>query len=433
MPAHPWYLRERKKLSKQLLAQVSERPDDEPLPLLVVLAEGVPHDDQEIRRRLRELGGRVIRDLPLLGGFAAVLPGRALAEIATDKKIKQVHLDRRAHTCLDVAIPSVEATRAQESGYTGRGVAIAIVDSGIQPHPDFTRPSSRIVAWYDAVNGRARPYDDHGHGTHVAGIAAGNGFSSNGKYRGVAPEADIVAVKVADADGSASMSQIIEGLQWVLANRAKFNIRVVNLSLGSDPSEAWRNDPLCQAVERLWRAGLVVVVAAGNDGPAPGSVDTPGLDPLVITVGAVDDSGTTGRQDDRVPDFSSRGPTPDGVRKPEIYAPGVAIMAPKAGGGYIERTGTSMATPFVSGAAALLLAKEPRLQPDQVKARLSASSGLHRTAGNGRVSTVSGYLNIPRLLGLPASPAAAVVRPRMPAAAGSIMRSLFSAIFAFLI
>ncbi|NLG85558.1 MAG: S8 family peptidase, partial [Firmicutes bacterium] len=194
-----------------------------------------------------------------------------------------------------------------------------------------------------------------------------------GKYRGVAPEAGIVAVKVTDADGTATMSQVIEGLQWVLTNREKYNIRVVNLSMGAEPSEPYWNDPLCLAVEKLWRAGLVVV-AAGHDGPAPGSVDTPGNDPLVITVGALDDRGTTVWEDDLVPDFSSRGPTYDGIAKPELYAPGVKITAPSPPDGYVERTGTSMATPFVTGAAALLLAKEPSLRPNEVKRRLRAAA-----------------------------------------------------------
>ena len=393
-----WYAAERRKLSKKLYARVSSAPEDEPLPVIVILKDGVAHDDEEIRERLSSLGGKIRRDLPILGGFAALVPSKALAEIVPHPKIKGVHLDRDAHPCLDIALPSVSGDAAQAAGYTGRGVTIAVVDSGIDPHPDFTRPTSRIVAWYDAVNHEPDPYDDHGHGTHVAGIAAGNGYASDGKYRGVAPEAGIAAVKVAEADGSAPMSQIIEGLQWVLENREKYHIRVVNLSLGSDPSEPYWNDPLCLAVEKLWRAGLVVAAAAGNDGPLPGSIDTPGNDPLIITVGAIDDRGTVARDDDTVPDFSSRGPTNDGVPKPELYAPGVRITAPSPPDGYVERTGTSMATPFVSGAAALLLAKEPSLRPREVKRRLRAaaerSCPLCLRGGIRR-------LNVRGLLGLP--------------------------------
>ncbi len=209
------------------------------------------------------------------------------------------------------------------------------------------------------------------------------------------------------------MSQVIEGLQWVLDKKDEYKIRVVNLSLGSDPSESYRRDPLCRAVEQIWKAGIVVTAAAGNDGPAPGSIDTPGNDPLVITVGAIDDEQTTVREDDQVPEFSSRGPTNDGLRKPDIVAPGVGIVAPRNGGGYVSRTGTSMATPFITGTAALLLSREPDLTPDQVKNKLK-SSAENRHLPN--VVEGAGYLDAQKLLQLPVSgknEAAKVLRPRL--------------------
>lgn len=395
-----WYHQHQhqRKLSKRLHAQLVVKPEDEPLPVIIMLGDKIAQGDEEVRRRVESLGGKVLRELPIIGGFATVLPGRALAELCPCKKISQIHLDRDAHHCLDIGAPSVYADAAQAAGFTGRGVTIAIVDSGIYPHADFMKPTPRIVAWYDAVNQGPQPYDDHGHGTHVAGIAAGSGYSSDGKYRGVAPEAGIAAVKVADAEGVAPMSSIIDGLQWVLDHKDQYQIGVVNLSLGSDPSESYRSDPLCRAVESLWNAGLVVVAAAGNDGPEPGSIDTPGNDPLIVTVGAMDDQQTRVRTDDVVPDFSSRGPTNDGIRKPELMAPGVAIVAPQKGGGYISRTGTSMSTPFVSGAAALLLAKEKGLTPSQVKHRLQGSAERQRLAGQ---MGLLGYLNVRNLLQLP--------------------------------
>ncbi|MCL6615079.1 MAG: hypothetical protein K6U03_10805, partial [Firmicutes bacterium] len=153
-----WYAAQRRKLSKKLYARVSSAPEDEPLPVIVILKDGVAHDDEEIRERLSSLGGEIRRDLPILGGFAALVPSKALAEIVPHRKIKGVHLDRDAHPCLDIGLPSVSGDAAQAAGYTGRGVTIAVVDSGIDPHPDFTRPSSRIMAWYDAVNHEPDPY-----------------------------------------------------------------------------------------------------------------------------------------------------------------------------------------------------------------------------------------------------------------------------------
>ncbi|MGE5530454.1 MAG: S8 family peptidase [Patescibacteria group bacterium] len=409
-----WYDRHRRKLSKRLYAQLCKESPEDPLPVIIMFGEDVAPDDGELRKRVHYFGSEIERELPIIRAFATSLSGRHLSEIGPHDKVRKVHLDRRLHPCLDIGVPAIYADRAQADGYTGRGITIAVLDSGIYPHADFMRPRPRIVAWHDEVDGRPKPYDDHGHGTHVAGIAAGNGYASGGKYRGTAPEAGIVAIKVADAEGEAPMSRVIAGLQWVLDNRERYGIRVVNLSLGADPSESYREDPLCQAVEQLWKAGIVVVAAAGNDGPEAGSIDTPGNDPLIITVGAMDDRQTVTRQDDLIPRFSSRGPTNDGLRKPDLMAPGVSIIAPQTGGGYISRSGTSMSTPFVAGASALLLGKDPGLTPNEVKRALRISAESRdlavRTGG-------AGYLDVRRLLDLPPAKAEAKTPSRTAAPA----------------
>ena len=393
----PWYDRRlADKYSLRLKEQLYQEPR-EALPVIVMLKNGVGLRDEEIHQSVYKFGGVVHRQLPVIGGFSALVPIRFLAEIGPHEKVRRVHLDRRVHTCLDIAIPSILADQVQTEGHTGHGVTIAVLDSGIHPHPDFLKPASRLIGWHDVVNGRGKPYDDHGHGTHVAGIAVGNGYASDGRYRGVAPSANLVAIKVADAEGSAPMSRVIEGLQWVLDHQDDFKIRIVNLSLGSEPSEPYKEDPLCQAVEEVWRKGIVVVVAAGNDGPTARTIDTPGNDPYVITVGAIDDRQTKTRNDDLVPDFSSRGPTNDGLRKPDLLAPGVDIKAPQTGGGYIKRTGTSMATPFVTGAAALVLEGRPDLVPDQVKKLLRASAEDWQLLAN---TEGVGYLHVGQLLRL---------------------------------
>jgi serine protease AprX len=156
----------------------------------------------------------------------------------------------------------------------------------------------------------------------MAGLVAGNGASGAGGATGTAPEARVLSVKVAGADGAADVSTVLAGLQWVVSFRERYGIDVLNLSLGTDSTQSWQDDPLNYAVERAWDAGIVVVVAAANTGPAPGTIAKPGDDPWVVTVGAVDGQGTPGVGDDRVPDFSSRGPTRDGVAKPDVVAPG---------------------------------------------------------------------------------------------------------------
>lgn len=214
--------------------------------------------------------------------------------------------------------------------YNGKGVTIAVIDTGIHPHPDFNNPQNRIRAFVDFVNGIKVPYDDDGHGTHVAGDAAGNGCMSGGKYAGTAPAADIAALKVLGKNGEGSTSAIVKAIQWCIKNKKKHNIRVINMSLGDTAQKDYWNDPINQAVKKAYEAGLVVVAAAGNEGPDAETVGTPGDSPYAISIGAVDDRNTPDPSDDFITEFSSRGPTPGGLQKPDMVAPGEAIIAPMA-------------------------------------------------------------------------------------------------------
>ena len=272
---------------------------------------------------------------------------------------------------------------------TGKGVTVAVIDSGVQPSLDLSM--SRIRAFVDFVNGQKKPYDDYGHGTHVAGIVAGNGAQSYGLYTGVAPGANIVALKVLDRRGGGTTSNVLAALDWVLANYSLHNIRIVNLSLGHPVYAPAANDPLVQAVENLTKRGIVVAVAAGNFGKLQtgekvyASVTSPGNAPSAVTVGAVHTNGTRVRSDDFVAGFSGRGPTRfDYAMKPDLVAPGYAIVSTAATGsyllttyptisvapGYMRLNGTSMATPVVAGAAALMLSANPALSAHTVKAVL---------------------------------------------------------------
>src|SRR5690606_33155351 len=166
---------------------------------------------------------------------------------------------------------------------------------------------------------------------------AGNGFQSEGLYAGAAPEADIVGVKVLDFSGGGRLSTVIRGIEWCIENKEKYGIRILSLSLGSPALESYRHDPLAQAAEKAWHKGIVVCAAAGNDGPNRGTISTPGNHPLIITVGAVDDRNTVSREDDVRAPFSSLGPTPDGLIKPDIYAPGTDIISLNAPGSELEK------------------------------------------------------------------------------------------------
>jgi serine protease AprX len=285
---------------------------------------------------------------------------------------------------------------AKTMGITGTGIGAAVMDTGIAPHPDFEANGNRLAAFYDVVNRKDFFYDDSGHGTHVSGIIAGDGFSSNGKYCGVAPGCHLIGVKVLDRHGNGSIPDALEGIRWILAHRKKYNIRIVNISVGGKKQgKNSENLELIQAVESLWKAGIVVVAAAGNEGPAPSSIGLPGCSKKIITVGACDDTVPVRLSHREMVNYSGRGPTEECVLKPDIVAPGGHIIScvpisnssfPKNGAltvrnqgygfqrFYGEKSGTSMATPMVSGAVALLLEKYPEMTNREVKIRLKNTS-----------------------------------------------------------
>ena len=374
------------------------------IPVIVQTQQGL---QEKHKVRLKNLGGNIKDDLSVIKGFSADIPASAVEDLAKDDDVTQISYDAEVHTCLDVAVPAINAPAAWSQGFTGKGITVAVVDTGIYPHPDLTLPSNRIVAFKDFVNKKTAPYDDCGHGTHVAGIIAGNGCMSDGQYKGVAPEANLVGVKVLDSTGGGHSSDVISGIQWVVQNMAAYNIKVVNLSLGAQGAQSYTTDPLSQAAEAAWNAGLVVAAAAGNNGPAAGTINTPGINPHIVTVGAADDRGTVDLMDDVIAEFSSRGPTVDGLSKPDLVAPGVDITSlaadtsylPKKNSGpggkpgkaataqtqgkpaqttitdyYVTMSGTSMAIPMVAGITALLLEENPTWTPNEVKTQMISNA-----------------------------------------------------------
>jgi serine protease AprX len=311
--------------------------------------------------------GKIYKEIRMLPSLVADLPFSSLEELARSRYVYKIWRDSPVYTQLDVAAPASGGLIPYQAGLTGKGIVVAVLDTGIYPHEDLTEPTNRILAWKDFVNQEILPYDDNGHGTHVAGIIAGNGRYSNGKYRGIAPEAMLVGVKILDEKGSGRLSDIISAIEWCLDSLSALNIKAINLSIGSEVQESYRSDPLCRATSTAWKKGLVICAAAGNSGPKPRSINTPGINPLIITVGNLDDQNTITNIDDVLAPSSSRGPTPDRLIKPDLVAPGTNITSLKVGGGYTTLSGTSMATPLVTGAIALILQKWTNLKPDQIK------------------------------------------------------------------
>lgn len=349
------------------------------------------------------LGGVVHVVFSLLNAVAGTLTPSQVVSLSNQSNVTYISLDRSVHASLDYSTAAANAPVAWAAGLNGSGIGVAVIDSGIYHHPDLNAPNStrsRVVFRQSFVGGTQ--YDDFGHGTHVAGIIAGSGLLSNVTgsehvLRGVAPNANLIDLRVLDANGESSDSVVIQALQQAVALKTKYNIRVINLSLGRPIYETCTRDPLCQAVEAAWKQGIVVVVAAGNLGRnGYATVLSPGNSPHAITVGAMKTEETYPRTDDEIASYSSKGPTYiDLTAKPDVVAPGnlvVSLLAPgstlsrefpaniiapsyyKPGATgpaeYFKLSGTSMATPVVSGAAALMIEKNPSITPDTVKARL---------------------------------------------------------------
>lgn len=360
-----------------------------------VLAQLNTKRSQALVDRLKALKGHGIKALAMLGAGSGTLKKSAILKLSRAPMVSYIQLDQALKPlgnpgdALSLYTDIVHAPQVWAQGYTGQGIGVAILDSGVIAADDLGIPTDRIVASVDLVDENAAPdIDPGGHGSHVAGIVAGNGTDSAGARKGVAPGANIINVRVINSSGSTSMSTVIAGLAWVVNHRNQYNIRVVNLSLGATATQNYRTDPLAAAVEMVWHSGIVVVAAAGNSGPLPGSIVTPGHDPYIVTVGAVDDNGTLSTLDDTIPAWSAVGPTLDNRHKPDLVAPGRKVVSLRSPGSFLDNllpdrvtdtyyfrlSGTSMSSPVVAGTAALMLQRNANLKPDQVKKILTQTA-----------------------------------------------------------
>jgi serine protease AprX len=382
-----------------VIAWSNENPGSD-IPVLLEAA-----DADAAARAVAAAGGTPERAFSIVPVTSATLPRESVFTLARDKAVGRVFLDAAVvssgsggfsdgfHATVNSYPFSIEAEKGWEQGFLGEGVAVAVVDTGISPrgHEDFKGAdgNSRVVAEVEFSPNTSNLTDGYGHGTHIAGIAAGDGRLLQGKYAGVAPRANLVNVKISDDEGAATLSDLISGLEWIYQNKDAHNIRVVNLSLHSSVAISYHADPLNAAVEYLWLNGVFVVAAAGNKGTAVDAVHyAPANDPFILTVGAIDDGGTKDFADDVIASWSSRGTTQDGFAKPELYAPGRNIVSVidknsklyKENPGrivdedYFSLSGTSMAAGVMSGAAALVIQARPDWTPGQVKCTLIATS-----------------------------------------------------------
>lgn len=354
--------------------------------------------------------GKVKTKLPIIGGVACNLTTDSIYRLANDPDIEYISFDSKVFALLDIATASINTKFPHDRGYLGEGTTVAVIDTGVAPHKDLTVPTNRIIGFKDFINNKTTPYDDNGHGTHVAGIIAGNGHSSNGKYTGVAPKSNLIGIKALDERGSGNTSDIIKAISWVIETKDRYGINIINLSLGSPVNNPCSTDPLCRAVSKAIDSGLIVVAAAGNSGPKASTILSPGISPKVITVGAVDDKKTPNINDDKVAEFSSRGPTREGLQKPDLVAPGVNInsLSSVEYDRYTSLSGTSMATPLISGSAALLIGKNKNLSQKDIKSRLMNSciqiNDNKEKQGAGMLSLEKLFYDIPLNSTLPSTP-----------------------------
>src|SRR6266566_2546525 len=390
---------------------------------VIIQFNQTPTDTQH--QKVQNKGGVLKTKLDFIKGAHYSVPVGSLDALADDADVVYISPDRRLSGALDQTTAAVNANVAWQAGWDGTGIAVAVIDSGMACHTDLygtggSGGKCRIIYSQDFVGGGT--YDFYGHGIHVAGIIAGSGKSTNYStykrtFKGIAPNANLINLRVLDQNGQGTDSGVISAIQVAINLTGKLHIRVMNLSLGRQVFESYTLDPLCQAVEAAWKKGIVVVAAAGNYGrdnsmgtEGYATITSPGNDPYVITVGAMKTQGSPLRSNSLIASYSSKGPTLlDHVVKPDIVAPGnrvVSLQAPSFinpatglwtlealpqeytqnlvaysyyqptpntwsySGDYYTLSGTSMATPVVSGAAALLVQAQPRLTAEQVKARL---------------------------------------------------------------
>ncbi len=406
---------------------------DQTVHVIIQYKQAPSQTEQDLVGRVR---GHVKQSLHVINAIAAQVPASALDQLASDPNVSYISKDRPVAarqvsiTKAEFTTEPINAPQVWSKGFNGTGIGVAVIDSGINSVDDLSFvkgvrsvpppplpgvaaapvPTNRVVYSQSFLPSPYDATDQFGHGTHVAGLIAGNGTDSTGPafyrtFSGSAPNANLINLRVLDENGNGTDSAVIAAIQTAISLQSTYNIRVINLSLGRPIWESYAQDPLCQAVEQAWKAGIVVVVAAGNDGrdlafnaEGYGTIEAPGNDPYVLTVGAMRTMGTATTADDMIASYSSKGPSfIDHISKPDLVAPGnlvsslkypddsLAVNNPsfvtldsfyinngdsRPSPAYFPLSGTSMATGVASGAVADLLQAQPKLTPDQVKAIL---------------------------------------------------------------
>ncbi len=352
-----------KKLSPVLRdLYLKERPDN----TCRILVETLGNKSDKVVNLLETSQGILKRELYRFPFLAAEIPYVGLEKLAASPLVVRLWHDTTVFSMLDKVVASLGGSDVQDIGYTGKGVVIALLDTGIYLHEDLITPNNRILAWNDLVKNQNAPYDDNGHGTYVAGSIAGNGKASGGRLKGMAPEAWLVGLKVLGRDGTGLLSDLTAGIEWCIENQAILNIKIMNLSLGTVAQDSYYFDPLSRAVSMAWRKGITVFTAVENQSQRIEQLNSPGINPWIIKVAPLNEEETFLAHDRRLDGFS-RNKSGQRILIPDLVAPGENITSINTNEDYSVLSGASIATPLVAGGAALILQKYPSYQPNRLK------------------------------------------------------------------
>lgn len=310
---------------------------------------------------------QIVREFPFISSIAVFGKTEELFEITSMGEVLSLCEVEDCYTFCEMAKEDIGVSKLNAHGLLGKGITVAVLDSGIAPLIDICGVENRIKAFYDVVNKREKPYDDNGHGTMIAGVIGGNGYLSCGKYAGVASGCQFVGVKCMNFEGVGNSINILDGMQWVYDNAQKYGISVVCMAFGAKYAGVY--DPLVQGAEALTNIGLCVCAASGNDGTE--GVKSPGVSKRVLTVGAFDDKRTDNHEDDEIASFSGRGGV---LGKPDFLFPGVNVCALSKEGEYAVYSGTSVSCAICSGVAALIKQANNRADCRAIKSILNANS-----------------------------------------------------------
>lgn len=378
-----------------------------PLTFIPLILQVKGNYSESFERKLKRMGCKDITYFPIINGYCLSAPISRIKDIINIPILTYLSMNHKVFAFMNDTSSKLGAYQVNQYGITGRNVTIAHLDTGIYPHEDLIRPKNRILFFKDFINHATRPYDDNGHGTHCAGCIAGNGISSKGQYKGIAPDALLIGLKCLDEKGTGDIKTTLEALQWILENKEQYDIQIVHIPFGYHTSYPFPQDPLIKAVERLCQEGLIVICAVGNNGPLETSIASPATSKNVITVGSCLKPAYK-NMPQSVCDFSSRGPTFTGESKPNFVVPGKNITSlycdPQYHPSkkkdllsipYLSFSGTSVSSSITTGAVALLLEKYPDYTPDEVKLALEMScKSLHL----GKNAQGKGILDIEHLL-----------------------------------